>query len=187
MEMIFVMGALAVMGGVGMVFSFFFIIALAAFVYSWTNALPWLRKVSAWAARPVNFVGLVLLMAVLLFALVVLIFLLLNASDLTLLLFAALILLVLGFMAFINFPIALAVVNYILGIGRWAYCGYRSFVDNLYTSSRLAVLRAKIKVDTIKEPGIKSKFEGFKDELSQDIQKAKRKISKRGDKDDLEG
>ncbi|MBE0480893.1 MAG: hypothetical protein IBX68_07930 [Dehalococcoidia bacterium] len=184
MEELLLMALLAAAAGGSLVFSFFFLIGLAAFVYVWTNSLPWFRKVSAWAARPVNFIGLVVLIIILFGALVVLLFLLLNSSGIMIFLFASIILLVIGAIALVNFPIALGLINYILRLGRWIYCGYRSWIDSAYGSSRLAVMRAKIKVDTVKDPGIKSKFEDFKDELRQDIQKARRKLSRRADKDD---
>jgi len=56
----------AVVGGA--VMGFFGLIALAAFIYIWTHAYPWLKMVGKWAARPLNIFSLVIL-AVILFVL----------------------------------------------------------------------------------------------------------------------
>jgi heme/copper-type cytochrome/quinol oxidase subunit 2 len=44
----------------GAVVGFFGLIALAAFLYVWSQAYPWLKMVGKWAARPLNLLSLVL-------------------------------------------------------------------------------------------------------------------------------
>ena len=157
-----VLGALIVGG-------FLYLLVLALYVYLWTHIYPWLRSVGNLAAKPENFFPLAIL-AVLLIIVIVLGALLLRFMLL-------LLLLVIPLLMFI--PLDLGIIVWVLRILQWLFIKWRGLIVGLYVSSRLEMVKFKIKVDMQKETDWKVKWSETKNKLSEEAEQARRKVSRR--------
>jgi len=155
--------------GVLIVGGFFYLLVLALYVYLWTHIYPWLRSVGNLAAKPENFFPLAIL-AVLLIIVIVLGALLLHFMLLLLLLVIPLIMFI---------PLDLGIIVWVLRILQLLFIKWRGLIVGLYVSSRLEMVKFKIKVDMQKETDWKVKWSETKNKLSEEAEQARRKVSRR--------
>jgi hypothetical protein len=160
------------------------LITLAAGIYAWTHAYPWLKMVGKWAASPANFIALVTV-AILLFVVIAILSALVNPLVLLLIIIPLIIL----------FPVGLAVIVWIARLIKFVFTGYAGFIEGIFWAARLQIIKLKIKTDTMQETGfrgkrdkgLKSKKEmGFagkldtlKGEFSGDFDRVRGKLSRR--------
>ena len=144
------------------------LITLAAGIYAWSHAYPWLKMVGKWAASPANFVALVTV-AIILFLVIALLAALVHPLVL-LLVFIPLIVL---------FPVMLAVVVWIARLIKFIFTRYAGFIEGIFWGARLQIIRLKIKTDTFQETG----FRGFKEK----DKKGKKELGFAGKLDTLKG
>jgi hypothetical protein len=158
-----VLGALLIGGFLGL-------FGLAAFVYVWTHIYPWLKSVGKLAAKPENFFPLAII-AVLLIVVILIGALFLHFTLLLLLLVIPLVMFI---------PLDLGIIVWLVRLVQWLFIKWRGLLVGLYVSSRLEVIKFKIKVDMQKETDWKVKWSETKNKLSEEAEQARRKISKRG-------
>jgi len=156
--------------GVLIIGGFFYIIILALCVYIWTHIYPWLRTVSELAAKPENFLSLAIL-AVLLIVVILIGALFFHFTLLLLLIVYPLVMFL---------PLYLGIIVWIIRLVLWLFIKWRGLVTGLYVSSRLEVIKFKIKVDMQKETDWKVKWAETKNKLSEEAEQARRNISRRG-------
>ena len=181
--------------------AFFGLIFAALFIYVWTHAYPWLKMVGKFAARPANFFSLILLYLLLLVAFIgaaVALFGQLAASPNLLTYF--LLLLVLGMipvLLLVYILVWLGEVVWLVRLIKWLFAHWRGWIEGIYFSARLQLIKLKIKADTLQETGVrgrpgtgvrgkpatgfkmgkkgmgfKDKLEALKGEFSGDVQQA---------------
>jgi hypothetical protein len=144
------------------------LITLAAGIYAWTHAYPWLKMVGKWAASPANFIALVTT-AILFFLVIALLAALIHQLMLVLIFIPLIIL----------FPVMLAVVVWIARLIKFIFTGYAGFIEGIFWGARLQIIRLKIKTDTFQETG----FRGFKEK----DKKGKKELGFAGKLDTLKG
>ncbi len=146
----------------------FIFITLAAFIYVWVHAYPWLKMVGKWAARPANFISLLtvfMLAFVTLLALAVLV----HPFMLVFLLPALIIL----------FPVYLAVTVWMIRLVKFTFTRMSGFVDGIFLAARLEFIKLKIKTDALKEGGTKGKLGALRSEFSGDARTVGGKVSRK--------
>ena len=148
---------------------FFALIFLALLIYVVSHAYPWLRKVAVWCAKPENLFAFLVLAIVLIF-LVILLYILLRNILILLLIVPPLLLFL---------PIDLGILVWIIRGVWWLYLRWRDLLVGIYTSIRLEIVKAKIKMDVQKETDWKVKWSDMKSKLSEDAEQARKKISGR--------
>ncbi len=148
---------------------FFALIALALLIYVVSHAYPWLQKIAVWCAKPENLFAFLVLAIVLIFLIVLLYILVRNILILLLILPPLLLFL----------PVYLGILVWIIRGVRWLYLRWRDWLVGIYTSIRLEIVKAKIKMDVQKETDWKVKWSDMKSKLSEDADQARRKISGR--------
>jgi hypothetical protein len=77
-------------------------------------------------------------------------------------------------------PVDLGILVWIIRLLRWIYFHWRGLLVGIYTSIRLQIIKAKIKIDVQKETDWKVKFAEMKNKLSEEAEQARRKISRSG-------
>lgn len=188
--------------------TFFGLVFAALFIYVWTHSYPWLKMVGKFVARPLNFFSLGLLYVLLWVAFIAgLLIIFPQLTDSPGLLTYFLLLLVLALIPFLfilYFLLALGVVVWIVRLIKWLYAHWRGWLEGIYFSARLGLIRLKIKADTLQETGfrgkpgpgarakptagfkagkkdmgLRGKLEALKGEFSGDVQRARSKLSRR--------
>ena len=149
------LGVLLIVGtAIAMPFVF---ITLAAFVYVWLHAYPWLKMVGKWAARPANFVSL-LAVFMTIFMIVMVMAILIHPLMFVLILPAFIIL----------FPVYLAVIVWYVRVVKFTFFRLSGFIDGIFLAARLEFIKLKIKTDSLKEGGGKGKLGALRSEFSGD-------------------
>ena len=140
---------------------FFGLVFAALFIYVWTHSYPWLKMVGKFAARPANFFSLLILAVLLFVAFIGVAILLMNqlAEPLNLLtVFLFLLVLVLIPILFVVFIlVGLGIVVWIARLIKWLFAHWRGWLEGVYFSARLELIRLKIKADTLQETGFRGK------------------------------
>ena len=165
-------GILAILGAVFaalLIGGFLGLFGLAAFVYVWTHIYPWLKSVGKLAAKPENFFPL-LILAVLLIVVILIGALVLHLTLLLLLIVIPLVLFI---------PLDLGIIVWLVRLVQWLFIKWRTLLVGLYVSSRLEIVKFKIKVDMQKETDWKVKWSETKNKLSEEAEQARRRISRR--------
>lgn len=134
----------------------FGLVWLALFIYIWTHAYPWLKMVGKFAARPVNLFPLLILYLLLWVELGALLAWLVSQLDapnlLTIFLF--LFILALIFIVFVVFILVwLGEVVWIVRLIKWLFARWRGWIEGIYFSARLQLIKLKIKADMRQETG----------------------------------
>lgn len=190
------------------IIGFFGLVFAALFIYVWTHLYPWLKMVGKFAARPANFFSL-LILEVLLFVvfigMVVLLFGQLTASPTLLTFFLILVVFaMIPIVLIVYFLVWLGLVVWIVRIIKWLFTHWKGWIEGLYFSARLEFIRIKIKTDMLQETtfkgkpavgtgvrpttgfktgkkgmGFKEKLEALRDEFSDDVQRARSKLSRK--------
>jgi len=156
--------ALAI-GGMAFAAPFVFI-TLAAFIYFWIHAYPWLKMVGKWAAKPANFIALITIF-MLIFLFIVLLAFLIHPILLILLLPALIILL----------PVYLAIIVWEIRLIKWTFGRLSGAIDGIFLAARLEFIKLKIKTDTLKEGGGRGKLGALKGEFSGDARRVTDRVS----------
>ena len=144
----------------------FVLITMAAFIYVWVHAYPWLKMVGKWAAKPPNFIALITIF-MLIFFFVVLLAVLIHPIIFILLLPALIIL----------FPVELAVIVWLVRFVKWFFSRLSGWIDSIFLAARLEFIKLKIKTDTLKEGGGKGKLGALKGEFSGDARRVTDRVS----------
>ena len=144
------------------------LITLAAGIYAWTHAYPWLKMVGKWAAKPANFVAL-LAVFILVFLIVLALVVLIHPVMLILLLPALIIL----------FPVDLAIIVWIVRVVKFLFTRLSGFIDAIFLAARLEFIKLKIKTDALKEGGSKGKLGALKSEFSSDARVVTGRVSRK--------
>jgi hypothetical protein len=142
------------------------LITLAAFIYVWTMAYPWLKMVGKWAAKPANFIALLFVYLVML--LIVMALAVLIHPILFLLILPALIIL---------FPVTLAVVVWEVRLVKFTFTGLSGVIDGLFLAARLEFIKLKIRTDALKEGGSKGKLGALRREFADDASAVTTRVS----------
>ncbi len=163
-ESTIVLMVLAAMMIGGMVAGFFVLIALAAFTYVWTQSYPWLKMVGKFVARPANFFSLGILYVLLLVAFIVAViavFAQLSASPTMLTyLLLLLVLALIPVLLIIYILVALGLVVWIVRVVKWLFAHWRGLLEGVYFSTRLQIIRLKIKADMMQETSFRGSSGG---------------------------
>jgi len=144
----------------------FVFITLAAFVYVWLHAYPWLKMVGKWAARPANFVSL-LAVFMTIFMIVMVMAILIHPMMFLLVLPAF----------YILFPVYLAVIVWEVRVVKFTFFGLSRFIDGIFLAARLEFIKLKIKTDSLKEGGGKGKLGALRSEFSGDARAVRGRVS----------
>ena len=132
----------------------FGLVWLAFFIYVWTHAYPWLKMVGKFAARPVNLFSLLILYLLLWVELGALLAWLISQLDSPNLLTIFLLLFVLALIliVFVVFILVwLGFVVWIVRLIKWLFVRWRGWIEGIYFSARLQILRQRIKADMRQE------------------------------------
>ena len=132
----------------------FAVVWLAFFIYVWTNAYPWLKMVGKFAARPVNLFPLLILYVLLWLELGAILAWLASQleSPNLLTIFLVLFTLALIFIVFVVFILVwLGFVVWIVRLIKWLFVRWRGWIEGIYFSARLQILRQRIKADMRQE------------------------------------
>ena len=192
----------------GVIVGFFVLIALAAFTYFWTHAYPWLKMVGKFVAKPPNLFSLLILLALFIVAFIgglIAVFAQLTASPGLLTYFLLLLVLwLIPLLLILYFLVGLGLVVWIVRLIKWFFARWRGWIEGIYFSARLSLIRLKIKADTMQETrvrgkpgtvvggqpamgfkkgkkgmGFKEKLEAIKSEFSGDVQRTRNKTRSR--------
>ena len=141
-----------------MVMGAFFVLAwLALFIYVWTSTYPWLKMVGKFAAKPLNLASLVLLYVLLLAALVGVVILFMGSSGWTAFLLFLLLLLLLVPLFIVYVLLLLAIVVWIVRLIKGLYARWRGWIEGFYLSTRLQLIKRKIRSDMRQEGGFRGR------------------------------
>jgi hypothetical protein len=141
-------------------------ITLAAFIYVWTHAYPWLKMVGKWAAKPANFIALLAVWTVI-FVFVMALAILVHPFMFLLILPALIIL----------FPVYLAVAVWVVRLIKFVFSRLSGFIDGVFLAARLEFIKLKIKTDGMREAGGKGKLGALRSEFADDARVVTGRVS----------
>ena len=203
MDVTTVLVIVLIVGAAMLLAIFIGIIPLAAFIYVWTNLYPWLKMVGKFAARPFNLASLVLIYVLLLALLIFVVIQIGGATGSTILLLILLLLLLLVPLFIVGFLLELAIVVWYVRLIKWLFARWRGWLDVVYFSARLQLIKRRIKADMRQETfrgkpgtgvrgkpttgfkigkkrmGFKENLDAVKSEFSGAVQRARNKLSRR--------
>ncbi len=136
---------------------FYGLIWVALFIFVWTNAYPWLKMVGKFAARPLNLASLVLLYVLLLAVQVFVYIQFTGSSGVTSILLILLLLLLLVPLFIAYLLLFLAIVVWYVRLIKWFYARWRGWIEGVYFSARLQLIKRKIKTDMMQETAFRVK------------------------------
>ena len=144
----------------------FAVVWLAFFIYVWTNAYPWLKMVGKFAARPANLFPLLILYLLLWMELGAILSWLVSQLEAPNLLtiFLLLFILALIFIVFVVFILVwLGEVVWIVRLIKWLFARWRGWIEGIYFSARLQLIKFRIRADMRQENARRRKSStGFK-------------------------
>ncbi|MFC1847822.1 hypothetical protein ACFLXV_00720 [Chloroflexota bacterium] len=144
------------------------LITMAAFIYVWINAYPWLKMVGKWAAKPANFIALITIF-MLTFFIIIILALIIHPIFLILILFVLPIL----------YPVELAIIVWMIRLVKWFFRRMSGSIDSVFLAVRLEFIKLKIKTDTLKDGGGRGKLGALKGEFSTDTRRVTGRVSEK--------
>ncbi|MBM3156434.1 MAG: hypothetical protein FJ004_04030 [Chloroflexi bacterium] len=148
---------------------FFGLVFLALLTYVVSHVYPWLKRLAKLCAKPENLFSF-LILAVVLIILVIIMFMLLRSVLILLLIFPPLLLFI---------PVDLGLIVWLVRIIKWLFAKWKSWLVSIYATANLQIIRMKIKHDVKKDTDLKAKWQGMKDKLSAEADRARGKINRR--------